>query len=104
MIELDFVFEFGWDWPDENYGDLILLYKERGSEFDTGIILSEHTFRVENDLVISSNDYSISDVSEPKTGEVSDGSKVERMTDWHFPATLYTKEAMLFPLKILGFW
>ena len=102
LIELDFVFEFGWDWPDENYGDLILLYKERGSEFDTGIILSEHTFRVENDLVISSNDYSISDVSEPKTGEVSDGSKVRKDDRLAFSGHIVYEGSNVAPPQNLG--
>ena len=76
LILIDFVFKFGWDWPDEELGDLALLYKERGSQMDTKILLTEHTFRVENDLMIAPDDYSIRDISEPRTGEVADGSRV----------------------------
>jgi hypothetical protein len=30
-IQLAFHFEIGWDWPDEEMGDVALIYKERGS-------------------------------------------------------------------------
>ena len=76
LIMLDFVFKFGWDWPDEEMSDVILLFKERGSPTDTKILLIEHTFRVENDLIIAPDDYSILDISEPRVGEVADGSRV----------------------------
>jgi hypothetical protein len=75
---LDFVFKFGWDWPDEEMGDVKLLFKERGSLMDTQILLIEHTFRVENDLMIAPDDYSILDISEPRVGEIADGSRVRK--------------------------
>jgi hypothetical protein len=75
---LDFVFKFGWDWPDEEMSDVILLFKERGSLMDTQILLIEHTFKVENDLIIAPDDYSILDISEPRVGEVADGSRVRK--------------------------
>jgi hypothetical protein len=76
LIMLDFVFKFGWDWPDEEMGDVMLLFKERGSVMDTKILLIEHTFKVENDLIIAPDDYSVLDISEPRVGEVADGSRV----------------------------
>jgi hypothetical protein len=78
LIMLDFVFKFGWDWPDEEMGDVKLLFKERGSLMDTQILLIEHTFRVENDLMIAPDDYSILDISEPRVGEIADGSRVRK--------------------------
>lgn len=78
LIMLDFVFKFGWDWPDEEMSDVILLFKERGSLMDTQILLIEHTFKVENDLIIAPDDYSILDISEPRVGEVADGSRVRK--------------------------
>ena len=50
-IIVTFHIKFGWDWPDEEMGDVALLYKERASDSDSRILLLEHTFRVENDLV-----------------------------------------------------
>ena len=76
LILIDFIFKFEWDWPDEEMSDLVLLFKERGSEMDTQILLIEHTFKVENDLVIAPSDYSVSDVSEPRVGEIADGTRV----------------------------
>ena len=76
LILIDFIFKFEWDWPDEEMSDLVLLFKERGSETDTQILLIEHTFKVENDLVIAPSDYSVSDVSEPRVGEIADGTRV----------------------------
>lgn len=78
LISIDFIFEFGWDWPDEEIGDVVLLYKERGSGMDTKILLIEHTFKVENDLMIAPGDYSIRDISEPRVGDVSDGSRIRK--------------------------
>lgn len=78
LIMLDFVFKFGWDWPDEEMSDVILLFKERGSPMDTQILLVEHTFKVENDLIIAPVDYSVLDISEPRVGEVADGSRVRK--------------------------
>lgn len=75
-IQVNFVFEFSWDWPDEEYGDLALQFKERGSEFDTRIEFSDHTFRVENDLVLAPMDFLIRDTTEPRTGPIADGSRV----------------------------
>ena len=76
LILLDFIFKFEWDWPDEEMSDVVLLFKERGSEMDTQILLIEHTFKVENDLVIAPSDYLISDISEPRVGEIADGTRI----------------------------
>jgi len=76
LILLDFIFKFEWDWPDEEMSDVVLLFKERGSEMDTQILLVEHTFRVENDLVIAASDYSVSDITEPRVGEIADGTRI----------------------------
>jgi hypothetical protein len=43
---------------------------------DTQILLVEHTFKVENDLVIAASDYSISDITEPRVGEIADGTRI----------------------------
>ena len=76
LILLDFDFTIGWDWPDEEISDLALEYKERGFEFPTRHIISEHTFRVENDLVLEASSFLVEDISEPRTGIVADGSRV----------------------------
>ena len=76
LILLDFDFIIGWDWPDEDISDIALEYKERGSEFPTRHIIAEHTFTVENDLVIEASSFQVSDISEPRTGPVADGSRV----------------------------
>jgi len=76
LILLDFHFTFGWNWPDEEISDLALEYKERGSEFPTRHIISEHTFTVENDLVLDASSFLVEDISEPRTGIVADGSRV----------------------------
>lgn len=76
LILLDFDFTFGWHWPDEEISDLALEYKERGFEFPTRHIISEHTFRVENDLVLDASSFLVEDISEPRTGIVADGSRV----------------------------
>jgi hypothetical protein len=77
-IMLDFNFEFSWDWPDEEMGDVALLYKELGSSDPSRILLLEHTFRVENDLMLSPTDFAVEDISEPRTGPVADGSRVRK--------------------------
>lgn len=76
LILIDFDFTVGWDWPDEDISDLSLEYKERGSEFPTRHIISEHTFTVENDLVLDAASFLVEDISEPRTGIVADGSRV----------------------------
>ena len=77
-IMLDFNFKFSWDWPDEEMGDVALLYKELGSSDPSRILLLEHTFRVENDLMLSPTDFAVEDISEPRTGPVADGSRVRK--------------------------
>ena len=76
LILIDFGFTIGWDWPDEEISDIALEYKERGSEFPTRHIISEHTFTVENDLVLDPSYFLVEDISEPRTGVVADGSRV----------------------------
>ena len=77
-IIVTFEFVIGWDWPDEEMGDVALVFKERGSMDDSQILLLEHTFRVENDLMLSPTEYFVEDVSEPRTGIVADGSRVRK--------------------------
>ena len=77
-IMLDFHFKFSWDWPDEEMGDVALLYKELGNPDPSRILLLEHTFRVENDLMLSPTDFKVEDISEPRTGPVADGSRVRK--------------------------
>jgi hypothetical protein len=77
-IIVTFQIKFGWDWPDEQMGDVALLYKERASSGDSRILLLEHTFRVENDLVLASDSFEVNDVSEPRTGPVADGTRVRK--------------------------
>ncbi len=77
-IIVTFQIQFGWDWPDEEMGDVALLYKERASEEDSRILLLEHTFRVENDLVLAAGSFQVNDVSEPRTGPVADGTRVRK--------------------------
>ena len=77
-IMLDFNFKFSWDWPDEEMGDVALLYKELGNSDPNRILLLEHTFRVENDLMLSPTDFRVEDISEPRTGPVADGSRVRK--------------------------
>ena len=76
LILIDFDFTFGWDWPDEDISDISLEYKERGEEFPTRHIIAEHTFVVENDLVLDASTFMIEDISEPRTGIIADGSRV----------------------------
>jgi hypothetical protein len=75
-ILIDYDFTIGWDWPDEDISDLALEYKERGSEFPTRHIIAEHTFFVENDLVLDASAFLVEDISEPRTGLIADGSRV----------------------------
>ena len=75
-ILLDYQFTIGWDWPDEDISDISLEYKERGYEFPTRHIIAEHTFAVENDLVLDPSSFLVQDISEPRTGVVADGSRV----------------------------
>jgi len=77
-IIVTFEFVIGWDWPDEEMGDVALMFKERGSDDDSQILLLEHTFRVENDLMLSPTEYLVEDISEPRTGIVADGSRVRK--------------------------
>ena len=77
-ILLDFHFTFSSDWPDEEMGDVALLYKELGSSDPSRILLLEHTFRVENDLMLSPTEFEVEDISEPRTGPVADGSRVRK--------------------------
>ncbi len=77
-IIVTFEFTFAWDWPDEEMGDLALVFKERGSAVDDRILILEHTFRIENDFTLSPTDYTVEDVSEPRTGQVADGTRVRK--------------------------
>ena len=87
-IQLAFHFEIGWDWPDEEMGDVALIYKERGSPYEDRILLLEHTFRVENDLMLAPSDYLVEDISEPRTGQVADGSRVRKDDRLAFTGTV----------------
>ena len=87
-IQLAFHFEIGWDWPDEEMGDVALIYKERGSAFEDRILLLEHTFRVENDLMLAPSDYLVEDISEPRTGQIADGSRVRKDDRLAFTGTV----------------
>ena len=75
-IIVTFQFKFSWDWPDEEMGDVALLYKELGNTDPSRILLLEHTFRVENDLMLDPEMFSVEDVSEPRTGPIADGTRV----------------------------
>ncbi len=75
-ILVDYDFTISWDWPDEDISDISLEYKERGNEFPTRHIIAEHTFVVENDLVLDASSFLVEDISEPRTGLVADGSRV----------------------------
>ena len=77
-IIITYNFVFAWDWPDEEMGDVALLFKERGSPEDRELLILEHTFRVENDFILSPTDYSVEDVSEPRTGPVADGTRIRK--------------------------
>ena len=77
-IMLEFNFIISWDWPDEEMGDVALVYKELGSSDPSRILLLEHTFRVENDLMLSPTEFAVEDISEPRVGPVADGSRVRK--------------------------
>jgi hypothetical protein len=87
-IMLTFDFVIGWDWPDEEMGDVALLYKERGGSDDSRILLLEHTFRVENDLMLAPTDFNVNDISEPRTGHIADGSRVRKDDRLAFTGTV----------------
>jgi hypothetical protein len=74
-ILIDFRFAFGWDWPDEDISDVALIYDQLGSS-PINVEFMEHTFRVENDLVLDAAAYSVTDVSEPRTGPVDDATTI----------------------------
>jgi len=77
-ILIDYHFTIDWTWPDEELSDLSLTWKERGSMYPETILRLDQTFYVENDLVLSKDDYQIEDISEPRTGVVADGTKVRK--------------------------
>ncbi len=87
-IMLTFDFVVGWDWPDEEMGDVALLYKERGTADDSRILLLEHTFRVENDLMLAPTNFNVDDISEPRTGHIADGSRVRKDDRLAFTGTV----------------
>ena len=89
-IIVTFKFTFAWDWPDEEMGDLALVFKERGSAEDDMLLILEHTFRIENDFTLSPTDYTVEDVSEPRTGQVADGTRVRKDDRLAFSAVSYT--------------
>jgi len=75
-ITTTFDFRFSWDWPDEDISDLALEYKELGSNTPTRIVFLEHTFSVENDLVLDPTTYVVEDVAEPRIGPLDDATPV----------------------------
>jgi len=75
-IQTTFDFQFSWDWPDEDISDLALEFKELGSTSPTRIEFIEHTFSVENDLVLDAATYIVEDVAEPRTGPLDDATPV----------------------------
>ena len=75
-VQVTFDFQFSWDWPDEDISDLALEYKELGSPTPTRIEFIEHTFSVENDLVLDAATYVVEDVAEPRTGPLDDATPV----------------------------
>lgn len=75
-VMVTFGFQFSWDWPDADLSDVSLEFTQLGSTEPREIIFTEHTFRVENDLVLDASTYQVNDVSEPRVGPVSDGSRV----------------------------
>jgi len=75
-IHTNFNFQFSWDWPDEDVSDLALEFKELGSTIPTRIEFIDHTFSVENDLVLDASTYSVEDVAEPRTGPLDDATPV----------------------------
>ena len=75
-VMVTFGFQFSWDWPDADLSDVSLEFTQLGTPEPREIIFTEHTFRVENDLVLDASTYQVNDVSEPRVGPVSDGSRV----------------------------
>ncbi len=75
-VQVTFDFQFSWDWPDEDISDLALEYKELGSPTPTRIEFIDHTFSVENDLVLDASTYVVEDVAEPRTGPLDDATPV----------------------------
>tara|TARA_B100001750_G_scaffold111235_1_gene87863 strand:- start:340 stop:5337 length:4998 start_codon:yes stop_codon:yes gene_type:complete len=75
-VMVTFAFQFSWDWPDADLSDVALEFSQLGSPEPRRIIFTEHTFRVENDLVLDAETYTVEDVQEPRVGAVSDGSRV----------------------------
>ena len=75
-ITTTFDFRFSWDWPDEDVSDLALEYKELGADSPTRIEFMEHTFSVENDLVLDPTTYVVEDVADPRTGPLDDATPV----------------------------
>lgn len=75
-VLVTFAFQFSWDWPDADLSDVALEFTQLGSTEPRREIFTEHTFRVENDLVLDANSYTVEDVEEPRVGPVSDGSRV----------------------------
>ena len=100
---MTFHIKFGWDWPDEEMGDVALLYKERASDSDSRILLLEHTFRVENDLVLASDSFA-STTSVNAHRPVADGTAFERTTAWPSPAVSSTKARTSAHLATLVSW
>ena len=56
--------------------------------YEDRILLLEHTFRVENDLMLAPSDYLVEDISEPRTGQVADGSRVRKDDRLAFTGTV----------------
>ncbi|MBT4058847.1 MAG: hypothetical protein HOE69_00865 [Euryarchaeota archaeon] len=75
-VKVTFAFQFSWDWPDADLSDVALEFTQLGSSEPRQIIFTEHTFRVENDLVLDAEAYTVEDVQEPRIGPISDGSRV----------------------------
>ena len=74
-IIIDFRFAFSWDWPDEDVSDVALVYDQLGSDIER-VEFMQHTFQVENDLVLDAAAYAVTDVSEPRIGPVDDATTV----------------------------
>ena len=75
-VMIDFAFQFSWNWPDADLSDVALEFTQLVSDEPRKIIFTEHTFRVENDLVLAADTYTVEDVQEPRLGPVFDGSRV----------------------------
>ncbi len=75
-VKVTFAFAFSWDWPDADLSDIALEFTQLGSTEPRREIFTEHTFRIENDLVLDAQTYTVEDVQEPRVGPVFDGSRV----------------------------